>query len=622
MNLLSAENLSKSFNERQLFQSLNLGIGLGEKIAIVGANGAGKSTLMKILAGKESSDSGTVGYKKDLKWAYLEQEPQFGAGQTIWAAIFEAESEALQTLQAYDQKMRLGDTSSEDFFSLLEKMDRLGAWEIEAKIKEILGKLGLHDTSLLVENLSGGQKKRVALAKVLLSEPELLLLDEPTNHLDLDTIEWLESYLAASQVSLLLITHDRYFLDRICNVIFELEKGKIYRHQGNYAQFLENKAARQADLQATTEKARNLYKRELDWIRRQPKARGTKAKYRVDAFEDVKEKAHQNLNQKKVEISLKGSRQGKKIIEISDLQFVHQDGKMIVENFTYAFQRGERIGLVGKNGVGKTSFIELLMGNLSPQKGKIDLGDNTKIGYYTQKNLTFNENERIIDAVKAIAEVIEVAKGQVITASQMLTNFLFEPSKQYDVISKLSGGEKRRLQLLLVLMKNPNFLILDEPTNDLDLTTLGVLEDFLDNFEGCLILVSHDRYFMDKLTEHLFIFEGEGKIKDFPGNYSDFKNYLSEEKSRSQEQKENKKMAPAPEMAKSGSKLSYKEKQEFDLLEKEISNLEKKKKQLSELLASGETDYDKINEWSNEFNQILADLETKELRWLELSEMQ
>ncbi|MCC5943599.1 MAG: ABC-F family ATP-binding cassette domain-containing protein [Bernardetiaceae bacterium] len=624
MNILSAENITKSYRDEPLFTSLNFGISQGEKIAIVGVNGAGKSTLMKIMAGLIEPDSGEVSTRQGIKVGYLPQDPKFEVEMTIWEAIFQTENEQLEAIKTYERLMTLEQTDTPEFMKTIETMERLSAWNFESKIREILSKLGIEDTTRSVLHLSGGQRKRVAIAKLLLDEPDLLLLDEPTNHLDLDTIEWLENYLATANTTLLLVTHDRYFLDRICNKIAEINQGNIYRYEGNYAYFLETKAEREASERASTEKARNLMRKELDWIRRQPKARGTKAKYRVDAFEDLKEQAAQKVGHQNIELAMQGKRQGKKILELDGVHFSYENQK-IIDNLNYTFKKGDRIGIVGKNGVGKTTFLKILLGEIRPQKGKISPGENTQFGYYSQNTMPFDESMRVIETVQEVAEYANLTKKETLSASQLLTHFLFPPARQYDRVEKLSGGERRRLQLLRVLMRNPNFLIFDEPTNDLDLQTLSVLEEFLESFEGCLLLVSHDRYFMDRLAEHLFVFEGEGQIRDFYGNYSDYRTESEEKEQAQKKQQKSPKVAKEnsktnSDHSKTNNKLSYKERRQLEQLEKEIEALQKSKEKLETWLASGENDFDKIATWSEEVGQIIEQLDEKEMQWLELSE--
>jgi ATP-binding cassette subfamily F protein uup len=508
---------------------------------------------------------------------------------------------------------------------LFEKMDAFQAWDFEYQVKEVLGKLGLHDTELPVGNLSGGQRKRVALAKAILEKPDLLLLDEPTNHLDLETIEWLEDYLAKANLALFMVTHDRYFLEKVTNEILELDQGKIHRYQGNYGYFLDKKAERMQIEDIEIEKAKSLYKKELDWIRRQPKARGTKAKYRVDAFEETKEKAFTKREERDIELTVSTQRLGNKILEIEKISKSFDD-KTLIKDFSYIFKKKDRIGIVGPNGAGKTTFLKLITGLLDPDAGKISVGQTTAYGYYRQEEDRFDEEKRLIDVVKEVAEVVVLDKGQTITVSQFLTQFGFPPKQQFTPIGKMSGGERRRLQLLMVLIKNPNFLILDEPTNDLDLMTLNILEEFLDTFPGCLIIVSHDRYFMDRLVEHLFVFEGEGKIKDFPGNYTDFREWEKETGDRGPKTEEPKAEKQAPKVEKSEStpkaKASYKQKQEFKKINETIAKLDGEKSKITDQIAAGTSDVNQLMTWTNRLQAIDRELEELELAWLELSELE
>ncbi len=631
MNYLSVENLSKAFGERKLFTNISFGISQGQKIALVGINGAGKSTLMKIIMGQEIADTGQVAINNSVKIAYVHQNPVFDSNLTIYQTIFDqSNSEVLRVIEDYHKAMldaERGIDNSDQMSKLFEKMDALQAWDFEYQVKEVLGKLGLHDTELPVGNLSGGQRKRVALAKAILEKPVLLLLDEPTNHLDLETIEWLEDYLAKANLSIFMVTHDRYFLEKVTNEILELDQGKIHRYQGNYGYFLDKKAERMLIEDIEIEKAKSLYKKELDWIRRQPKARGTKAKYRVDAFEETKEKAFTKREERDIELSVSTQRLGNKILEIDKISKSF-DEKTLIKDFSYIFKKKDRIGIIGPNGAGKTTFLKMITGLLDPDAGKITPGQTTAFGYYRQEEDRFDEEKRLIDVVKEVAEVVVLDKGQTITVSQFLTQFGFPPKQQFTPIGKMSGGERRRLQLLMVLIKNPNFLILDEPTNDLDLMTLNILEEFLDNFPGCLIIVSHDRYFMDRLVEHLFVFEGEGKIKDFPGNYTDYREYLelsiktSETRSEIQETRNEKQEAKIEKLpAEPKIKASYKQKQEFKKINERIAQLEGEKATITSQIAAGTSDVNQLMTWTNRLQAIDGELEEMELAWLELSEL-
>ena len=623
MNYLSAENLSKSFGEKYLFKNLTVGISQGEKVALVGQNGSGKTTLLNILAGVLPPETGTVSLRKGISVGYLNQNPAFDEALSVMDTVLASDNPVVQAVKNYELQLVAGD--DDGLTHALEQMESLQAWDFETNIKQILGRLGIHDFDKKIAALSGGQRKRVALAKLLIDQPDLILLDEPTNHLDLDTIEWLENQLAAQNTTLLLVSHDRYFLDKVCNRIISLENGKLQRYEGNYGYFLEKKAEREMAQASELSKDQNIFRRELEWIRKQPKARGTKAQYRVDAFEELKDKVSQKKSDSKLELNVKMARQGSKILEIDHLSKSFGDHTLI-RNFSYVFKKQDRIGIIGKNGVGKSTFLNMLTGSLSPDTGTIEVGETTAYGYYTQMELTFKENQRVIDVVKEIAEVITLGSGETLSVSQFLTHFQFPPAVQYTPVEKLSGGEKRRLQLLKVLVKNPNFLILDEPTNDLDITTLNVLEDFLHNFKGCLVLVSHDRYFMDKLVEHLFIFEGEGHIRDFNGNYTDYREWLSENpdygKTDSRKLPENGKNTPTePVVAEeTRRKLSFKEQKEFETLEAEMAALEEKKATLLEKMTVGSEVYAEVAAWGKALEETEAQLAQKTDRWLALAE--
>ena len=626
MNYLSAENISKNYNERWLFRGINFGILKGDKVALVGQNGTGKTTLMNILAGIIPADEGTVSIRKGISVGYLFQSPSFDESLSVMDTLFTGESPANQAIKLYE-KSQLHPEDMDLLSNALELMDKYQAWDYESRVKQILGKLGIHDIERKVSELSGGQRKRVAMAKVLIEEPDFMIFDEPTNHLDLETIEWLEQTLSAQNITVLLVTHDRYFLDRVCNNIVELENGNIHTYKGNYGYFLEKKAEREVSEAASIDKAKNTLRTELEWMRRQPKARGTKSQSRVDAFYDLKDRATSTKDESKVLLNVKMSRQGSKILEIDDLSKSFGNQK-IVDHFSYVFQRKDRIGIIGKNGIGKSTFLNMVTQNLKPDSGKITSGETVVYGYYTQGDLEFNPTDRVIDVVKEIAEVVTVGTGETISASAFLTHFKFDPKVQYGMVEKLSGGEKRRLQLMKVLIQNPNFLILDEPTNDLDIQTLNILEDFLMAFGGCIILVSHDRYFMDKLVEHLFVFEGNGVIRDFPGNYTDYREWAdSPEVIESQRQN-------AEDGRKSGGnslsttveksqtvkkKLSFKEQKEYDDLGKAIEQLEAKKEALTEQLNGGGS-YEDLAKWAKEIEKLTDELDEKELRWLEISE--
>jgi ATP-binding cassette subfamily F protein uup len=624
VNYLSVERLTKSFDEKQLFEEITFGLEQGQKVALVGVNGCGKSTLLKVIAGLLYPNSGEVTFRKGISLSILTQNPEFADGDTVMQAVFSKDREELKAIRNYESallKMEKNPEAGVDLSPFIEQMDALNAWDYEHQVKEIMGKLGIHTLDQKMGELSGGQKKRVALAQCLVVKPHVLILDEPTNHLDLEIIEWLEEYLATQNLTLLMVTHDRYFLDRVTNEILEIDAGQIFKYHGNYSDFLQQKSDREEQQAVTVGKAKNLLKKELEWMRRQPKARGTKAKYRIDAFYDVKEKASQTVTKREMEVNLRSDRQGKKIMEIKHISKIFDD-KKVIDDFSYVFQRKDRIGIVGANGAGKSTFLNILTQNLTPDLGELDIGQTTKFGYYTQDEAVFDPQMKVIEVVKEVAEFIQLADGSEVSASNLLTQFLFLPSVQYNLVGKLSGGEKRRLQLLRVLMANPNFLVLDEPTNDLDIMTLNVLEDYLDKFDGCLMIVSHDRYFMDKLVDHLFVFEGQGIIRDFPGNYTDYRATEGGLKSvKEVVQKPSNTETNGPKKVLDGSrKLTFNEKRELEQIEKELSQLEIQKKAIEDALDK-ETDYEKLTVLGIELDQKKTLLEAKELRWFELSEL-
>ena len=628
MNYLSAENIAKSFGDRWLFRNISFGISKGDKVALIGTNGTGKTTFLNILTGKIPADEGEVSIRKDIRVGYLDQSPAFDESLPVLEVIFSSNNPVAQVVKRYEHAIE--SDNHDELAQVMEDMDKFNAWDFEYKTKEILGRLGIHHTDNAYGTLSGGQRKRVALAKVLLEDPDLLILDEPTNHLDLDTVEWLEEYLNTSNTTLLVVTHDRYFLDTVCNQMLELDHGSAYTYKGNYSYFLEKKAEREELEAATIDKARNLMRKELEWIRRQPKARGTKAKYRIDAFEDLKEKASQKKFDVQMELNVRTSRLGSKIIELENISKGFGERELI-KNFEYTFRRGDRIGVVGKNGMGKSTLLNMITGELQPDKGKISTGETVQFGYYKQTDLVFNENQRVIDIVKDVAEVVQLGTGETVTVGVLLQAFLFSPSKQYDFISKLSGGERRRLQLLLILIKQPNFLILDEPTNDLVIDSLNVLEEFLLNFPGCLMIVSHDRYFLDRLVQHIFVFEGDGKISDFPGNYTELRDYQDEQEAEKKIAATNapksavpvvaapKEPVAAAPAATAKRKLSYKEQKEMEQLEADIAKMEVTKTELVENLNKGGSHED-LAKWSKQIEEINDSQAEKEMRWLELSE--
>lgn len=620
MNYLSVESITKSYGARTLFDSLSFGIDEGQKAALIAQNGTGKTTILELLAGRDQPDKGQVTYRKGLKVGYLPQEPELEEAWSILDNVLAVDNPSTEAIKKYERALE-NPEDTDAYQKAFEDMERHQAWDFEAQVKQILGKLGLQETGREVSKLSGGQKKRVALAKCLISQPDLLILDEPTNHLDVEMIEWLEEYLSQPSITLFMVTHDRYFLERVCDVIFELEDQTLYQHPGNYSEFLERRAERQEVEATNVGKAKNLMRKELEWIRRQPKARGTKSKARIDSFDDIKKEASKNLKEQELSMDIKMTRLGSKILELHRLRKSYGD-KNILAGFDYTFKRKERVGIVGPNGVGKSTFLRLITGDEEPDGGKIVTGETVKFGFYTQSGMHLDEDKRVIDVVKEIAEVIPVGrKGGDITASQMLERFLFEGDKQYTFVSKLSGGEKRRLYLLTVLMANPNFLILDEPTNDLDIVTLNVLEDFLMEFQGCLVVVTHDRYFMDKLTDHLFVFKGEGEVKDFPGNYTEYR--AQKEREEELEKRRNKSLAKPSQQEKKPrekTKLTYGERLEMEKLEKELGELEERKREIASEFETASVDALRLEELSREMNVLNEELEEKEMRWLELSE--
>ncbi len=622
LNFLSAESIAKTFNDRWLFKDISLGISQGEKFGFVGNNGVGKTTLLKILTGEIQPDNGKLSYRQGIRLGYLTQTPSVNDQITVKDLLFSESNEVAKVVKEYEDCIHHPDTSPERMQAVLEKMEDLKAWDYEAKVHEVIDKLGVPDIDKKFGELSGGQKKRIFLAQLLLLEPDLIIMDEPTNHLDLTAIEWLENYLSGQNITLIMVTHDRYFLDAVATEIIELDRGQLFRYKGNYAYFLEKKAEREEILKVEVTKARHLLKKELEWMRRQPRARGTKAKYRVDAYYDLEKKASQNLKKDKLELDFKEARQGGKILEVEHISKSY-GALNIVDDFSHVFKKKDRIGVVGKNGVGKSTFLDMLTGNLRPDRGEVIRGVTTKFGYFTQETITLNPENRLIEEVKEIAEFITLADGSVVSASKFLDNFLFPPEKQYNYISKLSGGEKKRLQLLKLLVTNPNFLILDEPTNDFDIDTLNVLEDYLDNFSGCLLLVSHDRYFMDHLVDQLFVFEGDGKIRLFNGNYTDYRDWLEEEDSRKANGKSKiipVQAAPAAKQSEK-KKATFKEKQEYEKLHGEIERLEKKKSAIAQLFTTGSNDHNKLQEWSKEIKDISDEIDEKTSRWLELSDL-
>lgn len=616
MNYLSAENLSKSFHDKWLFKDITLGIAQGEKYALVGNNGVGKSTLLRILTGEIQSDGGKVSMREGIRTGFLTQQPRVHDSVTVKDVLFSDTNEVAKVVKEYEDCLQHPDVSPERMQAVLEKMEDLKAWDYEAKVHEIIGKLGVPDLDKTFGQLSGGQRKRIFLAQLLIAEPDLIIMDEPTNHLDLTAIEWLENFLAGQQITLIMVTHDRYFLDNVATEIIELDRGQLYRYKGNYAYFLEKKEAREEMLKVEVSKARQLLKKELEWMRKQPRARGTKAKYRIDAYYELEKKASIDLRREKLELDVKESRQGGKILEVHNISKKY-GALPIVNDFSYVFKKNDRIGVVGKNGIGKSTFLDMLTGKLKPDTGEIWPGVTTKYGYFTQESITLNPGHRVIEEVKEIAEYITMGDGSQMSASKFLETFLFPPEKQYNFIDKLSGGEKKRLQLMKLLITSPNFLILDEPTNDFDIDTLNVLEDFLINFTGCLLLVSHDRYFMDHLVDQLFVFEGDGVIRLFNGNYSDYRNWVDGQEDEP-EVKETKPVS-LPSASSEKRKLSNKEKMEFNGLQSDIEKLEKQKAEINAMLNSGTTDHTQLTAWGVQLEQVTAQIEQKTERWMELS---
>lgn len=620
---LQVNGLTKSFGSLILFENLSMGIAEGQRVALIAKNGTGKTTLLNIIAGKEDYDSGDIVFRQGVRVGYLEQDPCFPAEISVLDACFYSLNETVRLIASYEKAVANGDHAEVE--QLFTRMDHLQAWDYEQKAKQILSRLKITDFDQPIKELSGGQLKRVALANVLITEPDLLILDEPTNHLDLEMTEWLEDYLKRNNRSLLMVTHDRYFLDRVCNEIIEIDNRQLYRYNGNYSYYLEKRQERMDAASAELERADNLFRKELEWMRRQPQARATKAKSRIDAFYDLEEKVKQRTTGGNVKLDVKAAYIGSKIFEAEHVYKSYGELK-ILEDFSYVFSRYEKMGIVGNNGTGKSTFIKILMGEVMPDKGTIDIGETVKFGYYSQDGLQFDEQMKVIDVIRDIAEEISLGDGKRLSASQFLQHFLFTPETQYNYVYKLSGGEKRRLYLCSVLIRNPNFLVLDEPTNDLDIITLNVLEEYLRSFKGCVIVVSHDRYFMDKVVDHLLVFKGNGKIKDFPGNYSDYREWKDERDAAEKAEqaiKEKGKTSAKPERNTSDKKkLSFNEKREFENLETEIESLETEKKDIELKLSSGILSSDELISYSNRVTELINLIDEKSLRWLELSEMQ
>ena len=616
MNLLSVENISKAFGERIILENISFGINKDQKIAFIAKNGTGKTTLLNIIAGKDQPDSGQVVFRKGIHIGFLSQNPSFNEELTVEETIFATDNPILRLIQEYEHALQHPENEMA-YQKAFEQMERHNAWDFETQYKQILFRLKLDNLQLKVKNLSGGQKKRLALANVLISKPDLLILDEPTNHLDLEMIEWLEQYFAKENLTLFIVTHDRYFLERVCNEILELDNGELFSYKGNYSYFLEKKEQRLAQEQASVEKAKNLYMKELDWMRRQPKARTTKSKSRIDDFYKIKEAAHKRRKEHSVQLEINMERLGSKTVEFHNVSKSFGD-LCVLNKFNYNFLRGERVGIIGKNGTGKSTFLNLLTSSIAPDSGKIVVGDTIKFGYYTQDGIEVQQGQKVIEVIQKYGDYIPLLKGRTLSAGQLLERFLFDRKKQYDYVEKLSGGELKRLYLCTVLIQNPNFLILDEPTNDLDIVTLNVLEDFLLDYPGCLVVVSHDRYFMDKIVDHLFVFKGNGEVEDFPGNYTDYRVY---EESVPPTDDTPKKEATKNTWRKDGMKgLSFNEQKEYNRLEKEIAQLEEKKTAIEATFAEGSLSSNEIQEQSVALQETLIAIEEKTERWFELTE--
>ena len=618
MNYITIENISKSYGELELFSDLSFSIHKDDKTAFIAKNGSGKTSILNILSGDDSPDSGQVVMRNGLRISFLSQSPQFNDKLTINDTIFNSDSPQLKIIENYEKAL-LNPEDTEAYQKAFEQMDIHNAWEFELQFKQILSQLKLDDLNQKISTMSGGQIKRLALAQALISNPDVLVLDEPTNHLDLEMIEWLEQYFAKSQFTLFMVTHDRYFLERVCNEIIELDHGKLYTYKGNYSYYLENKETRILQEQVETGKAKQLFKKELEWMRRQPKARTTKSKSRIDDFSDIKKRAHQRRNDHKIELEINMERLGSKIVEFHRVSKSFDD-KVILDNFEYVFKKGERIGIIGKNGTGKSTFLNMLTHTSQPDSGKIIIGDTVKFGYYTQGGINIKPKQKVIEVIKEFGEFIPLTKGRQISAKQLLERFLFDGKKQHDYVEKLSGGEQKRLYLCTVLIQNPNFLILDEPTNDLDIVTLNILEQFLLDFPGCLLVVSHDRYFMDKIVDHLFVFKGDGEVQDFPGNYSDYRTYEASTPVESKVTVETSKVSKEKVKDYKAEKLSYNEQKEYKNLESKIRSLELDKKAVEEKFTDMSLSEDKINELSQQLEKIINNIEEKEMRWFELSE--
>lgn len=617
MNYLSVENLAKSFGMRVLFENISFGINEGQKIGFVAKNGTGKTSLLNIIAGIDKADVGNVVFRKGLKIAYLPQEPDLDPALTVEQTIFSSDNPILKIIENYEHALE-NPEDADAFQKAFDAVDAHNAWDFETRYKQILSKLKMDDLHAKVSSLSGGQKKRLALANALLTTPDLLIMDEPTNHLDLEMIEWLENLFAKENFTLFMVTHDRYFLERVCNEIVELDEGILYSYKGNYSYYLEKRDARIENEASETGKAKQLFKKELDWMRRQPKARTTKSKSRIEDFHEIKDRASKRRNDHQVQLELNMERMGTKVVEFIKVSKSFGDKKLL-DNFEYNFNRGERIGIIGKNGTGKSTFLNILTGALQPDSGKVIVGETIQFGYYTQAGINIKDGQKVIDVIREHGDYIPLKKGRQISASQLLERFLFDPKKQYDFVEKLSGGERKRLYLCTVLIKNPNFLILDEPTNDLDIVTLNVLESFLLDFPGCLLVVSHDRYFMDKIVDHLFVFRGDAEVEDFPGNYSDFRSYEDSQTTVKKEIEPVSKSNKDWKEDKPQAKLNYNEQKEYGKLEKEIANLEKSRETLQNKFATENWDGAEIDKQSIKLQDLMDQIESKTERWFELS---
>ena len=620
ISFLQVENLSKRFGEQLLFENITFGIGKNQKVALIAKNGMGKSTLLRIIAGKDSADTGTVIFRNDISIGILDQDPELDPENYAFEEVFNSENPTLKLIKTYEQAVKDNDTSALE--ELIPQMDALAAWDYDTQVKQILSELKVDKYSQRIKELSGGQRKRVGLAKILISNPDFLILDEPTNHLDVEMTEWLEEYLEKTNATLLMVTHDRYFLDRVCDKIIEIDDFGLFAYEGNYSYYLEKRNERIEARNASIDKAKNLLRTEQEWMRRMPQARGHKAKYRIDNFYKIKEVASQNTTEQQLELDIKGQRLGKKILELEHVNKSYGDF-CVLRDFSYKFIRGEKIGIIGKNGVGKSTFLNIITRQIEPDSGTIEIGETVVYGYYKQDGISFKEDDRPIDIVKNISEKIDLGNGRVMSASQFLEYFLFPDKLQYSLVAKLSGGERRRLYLLTVLMSNPNFLILDEPTNDLDIMTLNVLEDYLKSFQGCLIIVSHDRFFTDKVVDRVFAFEGNGVVKDFPGNYTQYKNKKEEEELLRKQEEKKIPATPKPVREKEKiRKLTFKERQEMQQLESDMENLNAEKTTLETALNSGTLDTNELVKSSQRIAEIIDLLDKKEMRWLELSEIE